>query len=109
MNGAAAQAGARFHILGTKAGYTKYGLDGQEPALDAGVRPTDPQYGVEAESTWGRLGIDGSEEQVRPKLGAYPEFYRILADALEGRGPLPVDPAESVQALRIIEKIHSQS
>lgn len=109
MNGAAAQAGARFHILGTKSGYTKWGLDGQEPALDAGVRPSDPHYGVEPESTWGRLGIDGSEEQVRPERGAYPEFYRTLADALPGRGPLPVDPAESVQALRIIEKIHSQS
>lgn len=109
MNGAAAQVGARFHILGTKAGYTKWGLDGQETALDAGVRPTDPQYGLEPESSWGRLGIDGSQEQVRPERGAYPEFYRILADALKGDGPLPVDPAESVQALRIIEKIHSQS
>ncbi|WP_458112003.1 Gfo/Idh/MocA family oxidoreductase [Arthrobacter sp. R1-13] len=109
MNGAAAQVGARFHILGTKAGYTKWGLDGQEPALDAGVRPTDPHYGVEPQSTWGRLGIDGSEELVRPERGAYPEFYQVLGDALMGQGPLPVDPAESVQALRIIEKIHSQS
>jgi scyllo-inositol 2-dehydrogenase (NADP+) len=109
MNGAAAQVGARFHILGTKSGYTKWGLDGQETALDTGVRPTDPHYGVEPESTWGRIGIDGSAEKVRPERGAYPEFYRILADALEGGGSLPVDPAESVQALRIIEKIHSQS
>lgn len=109
MNGAAAQVGARFHILGTKSGYTKWGPDGQETALDAGVRPTDPHYGLEQESTWGRIGIDGSEEPVRPERGAYPEFYRILADALMGLGPLPVDPAESVQALRIIEKIHSQS
>jgi predicted dehydrogenase len=109
MNGAAAQVGARFHILGTKAGYTKWGLDGQEPALDAGVPPTDPAYGLEPESTWGRLGIDGSEERVRPERGAYPEFYRLLGDAFDGAGSLPVDPAESVQALRIIEKIHSQS
>ena len=109
MNGAAAQVGARFHILGTKAGYTKWGLDGQEPALAAGVRPTDREYGLEPASTWGRLGIDGAEEQVQPERGAYPEFYRVLGDALKGRGPLPVDPAESVHALRIIEKIHSQS
>jgi scyllo-inositol 2-dehydrogenase (NADP+) len=109
MNGAAAQVGARFHILGTKSGYTKWGLDGQEGALDAGVRPSDPQFGLEPESSWGRLGTDGSEELVQPERGAYPEFYRILADALKGHGPLPVDPAESVQALRIIEKIHSQS
>ena len=32
---------------------------------------------------------------------------RELAAALRGEGPLPVDPAESLEVLRIIEKIHA--
>jgi predicted dehydrogenase len=41
MNGMAAQVGPRFHVLGSTAGYTKWGLDGQEPALAAGMTPSD--------------------------------------------------------------------
>jgi scyllo-inositol 2-dehydrogenase (NADP+) len=107
MNGMAAQVGARFHVLGSTAGYTKWGLDGQEPALAAGARPTDADYGVEPESTWGSLGVDGATKRVPAERGAYPEFYAQLAEALYGRGPLPVDPAESLEVLRIIEEIHA--
>lgn len=109
MNGMAAQVGARFHVLGSTAGYTKWGLDSQEPALDAGISPTDAGYGVDPEPSWGRLGIDGATKPVPPDRGSYPEFYRLLAGALEGTGPLPVDPADSLEVLRIIEKIHSQA
>ncbi|MCC9069715.1 Gfo/Idh/MocA family oxidoreductase [Arthrobacter cryoconiti] len=106
MNGMAAQLGARFHVLGSAAGYTKWGLDIQEPLLDAGTFPTEDHYGVEPEENWGRLGVGPDTKQVPADKGSYPEFYRILASALRGAGPLPVDPADSLEVLRIIEKIH---
>ncbi|WP_125614802.1 Gfo/Idh/MocA family oxidoreductase [Specibacter cremeus] len=106
MNGRAAQVGARFHVLGSRAGYTKWGLDGQEPALDSGLTPADPDYGVEPEAAWGRIGVDGATTPVPAERGAYPEFYRLLADAVLDGGPLPVDPEESLATLRIIEAIH---
>ena len=109
MNGMAPQVGPRFHVLGSKAGYTKWGLDGQEPALDAGASPTDVGYGVESKDSWGRLGVDTVTELVRPERGSYPEFYRLLALALSGTGTLPVDPSDSLTVLRIIERIHSQA
>jgi hypothetical protein len=31
------------------------------------------------------------------------EFYRLLAVALDDRGPLPVDPAQSLHVLRVLE------
>jgi predicted dehydrogenase len=107
MNGMAAQVGPRFHVLGSDAGYTKWGLDGQEPALAAGMRPSDPAYGIESQETWGLLGVDGAGSPVPAERGAYPEFYVQLAAALRGKGPLPVEPAEPLEVLRIIEGIHA--
>ncbi|GAB3556715.1 Gfo/Idh/MocA family oxidoreductase [Arthrobacter alkaliphilus] len=107
MNGMAAQAGPRFHVLGSKAGYTKWGLDGQEAALAAGLTPSDPAFGVEPPATWGVLGTDGDDRPVPAQTGSYPRFYAGLATAIRGGGPLPVDPAESLEILRVIERIHA--
>lgn len=106
MNGLAAQVGPRFHVLGSKGAYTKWGLDGQEPALANGMSPTDDQYGVDGEDAWGLLGTTGSAVPVRSVPGDYPMFYTQLASAIRDGSPLPVDPAESLTVLRIIEKIH---
>ncbi len=107
MNGMAAQVGPRFHVLGSRAGYTKWGLDSQEPALAAGMSPADAMYGVEPQDAWGVLGIDGATTRVRPETGAYPQFYSQLAAALGGKGAVPVNPADSLEVLRTIEKIHA--
>lgn len=107
MNGMAAQVGPRFHVLGSDAGYTKWGLDSQEPALAAGMTPSDPAYGVDPPTHWGTLGIDGGAVSVPAEQGNYPRFYMDLAAALRGHQPLPVQPAESLEVLKIIEKIHA--
>jgi len=107
MNGMAAQVGPRFHVLGSESGYTKWGLDGQEPALAAGTTPTDPGYGVEPQTHWGTFGIDGDLRPTASEPGAYPLFYAQLAAALRGKGPLPVDPEESLDVLRVIENIRA--
>ena len=86
MNGMAAQVGPRFHVLGSEAGYTKWGLDSQEPALAAGMTPSDPAYGVDPQDSWGVLGVDGAAAPVPAERGAYPRFYTELAAALHGRG-----------------------
>lgn len=107
MNGMAAQVGPRFHVLGSEAGYTKWGLDSQEPDLAAGMSPLDPSYGVEPQDAWGVLGIDGATKPVQAETGAYPRFYTTLTATLRGEGTLPVNPAQSLEVLRIIEKIHA--
>ncbi|OFI37037.1 oxidoreductase [Arthrobacter sp. SW1] len=109
MNGVAARTGPRFHVLGSAAGYTKWGLDIQEPQLADGILPTDPAYGVETEEAWGVLGAGGRDTAVPAEHGAYPAFYAGLARAIRGTGPLPVDPRESLEVLRIIEGLHASS
>ncbi|GGF24966.1 Gfo/Idh/MocA family protein [Subtercola lobariae] len=109
MNSLAAQRGARFHVLGQAGAYTKWGLDGQEDALRSGAKPSDANFGVEPESTWGVLGVDGSLDKRPTERGDYAGFYRILGDALTTGSALPVDPRSSLETLSIIEQIHQKS
>ncbi|MEV0499434.1 Gfo/Idh/MocA family oxidoreductase, partial [Streptomyces spectabilis] len=60
VSATAAQLGPRFRVLGSAAGYVKYGLDPQEAALREGRRPgggdAEGPWGAEPECMWGRLG-----------------------------------------------------
>jgi predicted dehydrogenase len=107
MSSLAAQAGPRFRVLGSRAGWTTYGLDEQEGRLKAGALPTDEGYGVEAESTWGVLGIDPDLTRVPTERGSYDSFYSLLADALLRGGDLPVDPRDAVRVLELLERIRA--
>jgi predicted dehydrogenase len=106
MNALAAQAGPRFHVLGSNGAFTKWGLDAQEAALKAGALPTDDGFGVEDESKWGVVGVDGALDRVPTQPGRYSAFYELLADALLRGAPLPVDPRDSAEVIGIIEEIH---
>jgi predicted dehydrogenase len=103
MSAVAARLGPRFRVLGGRAGYTKYGLDGQEAALRAGGSPADDGWGTEPPDTWGVLGTDADSRRVPTLPGTYEGFYADVRDALTGGAPLPVDPASSVQVLEIVE------
>src|SRR5579884_161347 len=99
--------GLRFRISGLRGSYEKAGLDPQEDALRTGMRPGDTNWGIEPRERWGRLStdiggvhIDGVVETLG---GTYETYYALLRDALLHGGPPPVDPAEVVQVLRVIE------
>lgn len=103
MSKAAAQRGPRFRVLGSRAAFTKHGLDGQEPAMAAGGVPGAPGWGEEPPERWGLLGEDGSTQPVATEPGAYPQFYAAVAAALRAGAPLPVDPEDAAAALDVIE------
>ena len=104
MSAVAPVFGPRFHVLGSTAGYTSWGLDPQEPALIAGALPGDPGFGEIPDARWGVLGADRYTTPVPTRRGDYGEFYRRLARALRDGGPLPVDPADAVEVLAVIER-----
>ncbi|WP_458116033.1 Gfo/Idh/MocA family protein [Arthrobacter sp. D2-10] len=107
MNALAPQAAPRFRITGSESAYTKWGVDVQEAAVDAGMLPTDPGYGVEDRLAWGLLGFDHEATRLPTEKGTYPTFYELLAAALQDGGEVPVDPADSLRAHRIIEVAHT--
>lgn len=106
MNALAPQAAPRFRIVGSQSAYSKWGVDVQEPSIIAGMLPTDSLYGVEDELAWGLLGFDADATKVRTEKGAYPRFYELMASAVLDGAPVPVDPQDSIAALRIIEATH---
>lgn len=103
MSAVAAQLGPRMRVLGDRAAYVKYGLDVQEDALSEGARPGQDGWGQDAPGSWGRVGIDGDLREVRTEPGSYEVFYAAVAAALRDGSPMPVDPADSVAVLEIIE------
>jgi len=109
MSRVAAQTGPRFRVLGDASGYSVHGLDNQEPALKEQRWPGSGGYGVTPEAEWGLLGIDGALEPVPTLAGEYPEFYAGVAASILTGAPSPVDPKDSLEVVRIIERAHAMS
>lgn len=109
MNAVAPGEAPRFHVQGSSAAYTSWGLDGQEAALIAGSRPLEEGFGETSAERWGTLERGTEKDRVRTERGDYGTFYRVLAESLNGDGPVPVDPADAVAALEIIELTFEQS
>ena len=103
MSTSAAQPGPRFRVLGSRAAYTKFGLDVQEGALKLGARPGVQGWGEEEESRWGLLGAGEDLRPVRTEPGGYQRFYEGVVAAIREGAPPPVEPADAVAVLEVIE------
>ncbi|GHA70545.1 Gfo/Idh/MocA family oxidoreductase [Streptomyces termitum] len=109
VSSTAAQLGPRFRVLGERAGFVTYGLDPQEAALRAGLRPgPGTAWGVDPGAPWGRVGagespLTGGGTPVEPVPGDYPAFYAAVAAAVRGDGPNPVTAREAAAALEVLE------
>lgn len=99
----ASRPGPRFRVLGSKAGYVRYGLDPQEQQLKDGIGPGDPGWGAQSASQDGTLGVGETLTSVPTVPGAYETFYAMVVAALDGRGPVPVDPWDAVRVAEILE------
>ncbi|GFM97344.1 hypothetical protein Sfulv_21550 [Streptomyces fulvorobeus] len=104
-----AQLGPRFRVLGSAAGYVKYGLDPQEAALRDGLRPVAGEpWGEEPQELWGRVGAGESPltdggAPVRSLPGDYPAYYAAVTAALRGTGENPVTALQAAAALDVLE------
>ncbi|MGW0705042.1 Gfo/Idh/MocA family oxidoreductase [Streptomyces sp. NPDC002643] len=109
MSAVTPQLGPRFRVLGSEAGYVKYGLDPQEAALREGERPAaGSPWGQEPESSWGRIGagespLTGAGRPVPTLPGDYPAYYAAVSAALHGTGENPVTAHEAAAALEVLE------
>ena len=99
--------GPRMRVVGAVGVYEKYGLDPQEAQLAAGLRPGAAEYGREPREQWGALNteinglaIAGAVESL---TGRYDDYYAGVRDALREGKPAPVDPADSLRVIRVIE------
>jgi scyllo-inositol 2-dehydrogenase (NADP+) len=110
MSATTPQLGPRFRVLGSAAGYVKYGLDPQEAALREGRRPAKDEstWGVEPEQYWGRVGagespLTGGGRPVETVPGDYPAYYAAVATSLRDGTAPPVTAHEAAAALDVLE------
>jgi predicted dehydrogenase len=103
MSTVAALPQARMRLLGLTGAYVKDGLDGQEEALRNGRRPGEPDWGREPPERWGRLARDDEITRIETEPGAYERFYAGVERWLRESAPPPVNPADAVIGLEILE------
>jgi scyllo-inositol 2-dehydrogenase (NADP+) len=107
MSYVARLSGPAVRVHGLNGSYEKFAADPQEQALSSGQRPGEPTWGIEPPDRWGRLSTNVAGLHVDGRLesqpGAYQLFYAALRDALHTGGPAPVDPADAIGVLRIID------
>ena len=97
--------GPRFEVHGDRGSFVKDGMDGQIAAMLAGGRPGDPGWGEEPPERHGTLtGADGSAAPFPSVPGSYEVFYRAMAAAVRGEGPVPVSAEQARDVIRVIEK-----
>ena len=103
----------RFVVHGHQGSYVKFGKDPQESDLTSGRPLSDPRWGMENAAHWGSLLLAqaaGIDERRLPTLaGAYPSFYRGIAEAMRNGTPPPVDPASVIPVIRILEDLAQQA
>ena len=94
----------RFAVHGTAGSWIKHGLDPQEPAIVAGLRPDHPDWGIDPVEGMLTGAEPGAQPVLVPNLrGDYRLFWRALVAALRGQGPNPVPPAEALAVMAVIE------
>jgi predicted dehydrogenase len=96
-------------VHGTLGSFVKEGLDVQEDALKAGVRPTwppQPDWGVDpGRAVRVTRASDGTtlSEPVAMLAGAHMAYFAGIAAAIRNEGPNPVPPQEALAVMELIE------
>nr|WP_319569971.1 Gfo/Idh/MocA family oxidoreductase [uncultured Draconibacterium sp.] len=99
--------GPRYTINGEYGTFKKWGIDGQEDLLKAGNLPEGDDWGKEDVDCWGTLVYTESEEHIEELVetipGDYRIFYNKLYEAIRNDKAVPVNPAEALEVLKILE------
>jgi scyllo-inositol 2-dehydrogenase (NADP+) len=90
----------RLRLTGVEAGIVTHGQDPQWEQLLNGMTPGAPGYGVAGPAQI--ADIDGRRD-VPMRAGAYQDFYAGVVAWVRDGAPAPVDPADSLAGLRVID------
>ncbi|KAJ5716916.1 NAD binding Rossmann fold oxidoreductase [Penicillium malachiteum] len=99
----------RFSVKGDKGSFKKLYIDIQKDHLVAGKSPIDEGFGEEPQERYGVLATKQSDGSVIEKViipvqhPTRAEYYRKLASAMDGQGPVPVSGSEASDIIQIVE------
>jgi predicted dehydrogenase len=96
-----------YSLFGMRGSFLKSRADPQEAQLERGLRPDDPAYGREADSSAGRLYLDRdgatASHTIPSPPGNYLGFYEGLHRAIAYDKPEPVSASDGVRVMQIID------
>ena len=95
--------GPRAVLHGTKGSWMKMGADVQERQLIAGMLPSDPEFGVDADAGAFIDGATGERTLIPVARGAQQGYYAEIRDAMLGRGPASIGVRDAVAVMAILE------
>jgi scyllo-inositol 2-dehydrogenase (NADP+) len=103
----------RYIIHGVNGSFVKFGIDPQEQALKEKQNPDDAAWGIEPQVFWGKLNVlengIGVEELIPSERGDYKVFYKELYESIRGNALPPVDPAQAMMVIRLIEACYESN
>lgn len=96
--------GPRLRLSGDAGTLTIDGKDEQEAKLRGqDASPSDPGFDVDSRQF--SFAAGGQASRVPLDHGSYADFYAALARSLRDGSPVPVDPRDSLEVMRIIEEV----
>lgn len=94
---------ARFIVHGERASLVKPKSDLQEQQLRAGMLPGASGWGSDPDPAVLHDGATGQSRTVPALPGDQREYYRSLREAIHGRAPNPVPPAQACTCMAILD------
>ena len=98
----AASGSPRFTVHGTHGSLIKRLPDPQESQLRAGMRPNDPQWGIDSDCACFYDG-QGIRHEIQSQRGDYGTYYREIVTALNTGSPNPVAPEDAISVMIVLE------
>lgn len=108
----------KYFVRGETGSFIKFGWDPQEEQIVAGIKPSDPSYGVESPDIYGTLTTSKQVDPAQKDLvgdgdwwvGKYPsvkgditDFYRDVVKAVRGEAGVVCKAEQSRNGIKIIE------
>ena len=92
----------QFVVHGERGSLIKHGADIQEAQLKTGMLPGSPGWGVDPDPLLFHAGTDKPEKIPAP-TGCQQRYYEQMRDAILGKAPNPVPPAQALAVMAVLE------
>lgn len=96
----------KYEIQGTKGAFVKYGSDPQEQSLINGDSPLATNFGIEEESSRGKVftfeNAIVKEHIYKSQRGVYKNYFVKLAACINYGAEIPVSPKEALDVVNLI-------
>jgi len=98
-----------YVLHGSGGSFKKERSDVQESQLDRGMKPSDPEYGIESEDSQGILTYFNSKnervvEHVKARNSTFSDLFELVFQSVRNDLPFPITEEQVIAQLEILEQ-----